>query len=67
MPPSGRGTFRNVGSVLEVHLEAELQDPGRIRSIDGSEDAGAQSLAGVGDASARAVDGAAWVGIVGVV
>jgi len=53
--------------LLEVHLEAELQDSGRIRSSDGSESAGAKSRAGVGDAGAGAVDGAARVGVIGVV
>jgi hypothetical protein len=52
---------------LEVHLEAELQDSGRIRSSDGSEGAGAKSCAGVGDAGAVAVYGAARVGVIGVV
>src|SRR5258708_32888983 len=60
--PSERGACRTVGSVLEVHLEAELQNSGRIRSSDGSEWAGAKSRAGVGDAGAVAVEGAPRVG-----
>ncbi len=44
--------MQKVASVLEVHLEAELQDSRRIRSSDGSEGAGAKSRAGVGDAGA---------------
>ena len=59
--------MQNSGTALEVHLEAELQNPGRIRSSDGSKGAGAQSRSGVGDASAVAANGAARVGIVGVV
>src|ERR1700727_2701165 len=61
------GNMQVVVGVLEVHLEAELQDPGRIRSSDGSKSGGAQSRAGVGDAGSVAVDGAARVGVVGVV
>src|ERR1700677_3220051 len=67
MPPSERGTCRHVGSFLEVHLEAELQDSGRIRSGDGSEGVCVKSRAGVGDAGPVAVDGAARVGVISVV
>src|ERR1700742_945937 len=58
---------RPLKPALKVHLEAELQDAGRIRSSDGSECVGAESRAGVGYAGAVGVDGAARVGVIGVV
>src|ERR1700688_4139189 len=65
--PLREGARRNAGSVSEIHLEAELQNPGRIRSKNGSESRRVYALAGVGDAGAGAVDGAARVGVIGVV